>query len=261
MRIKKLREKIPKQNTAKEKVKFGVWAGHFIEKKMKWILALAMLAGIIYGSYTLSQYVSGNQIKKQEAEVIIDAGHGGSDPGKIGVNKAQEKDINLKIALKIKEKLEEEGVTVLLTRETDQGLESASASNKKIEDMKARVKMINDTKPRLTVSIHQNSYQSEDVKGAQVFYYSHSEQGENMAKIMQEAVREIDPDNHREAKANDTYYLLKRTEVPTIIVECGFLSNWEEAEKLVDEEYQEQMAEAVTKGILSCIGKESKKEE
>ena len=76
-----------------------------------------------------------------------------------------------------------------------------------------------------------------------------------MAKILQEAVRTVDPENHRQVKANESYYLLKRTEVPTVIVECGFLSNWEEAEKLSKEEYQQEMAEAISSGILECLGK------
>lgn len=225
-----------------------------MRSKIKWLLALFLLGGVIYGSYTLSQYVAGDQVNKKEADVIIDVGHGGSDPGKIGVNKALEKDINLSVAKKVKTVLEGKGISVLLTREKDEGLASGSGSNKKVEDMKARVKLINEVKPKLTVSIHQNSYQTEDVKGAQVFYYSHSQKGEEMAKILQEAVRKVDSTNKRQAKANDTYYLLKRTEVPTIIVECGFLSNWEEAQKLIDEEYQQKMAEAVCEGILTCIG-------
>lgn len=224
-----------------------------MRSKIKWVAALIMLVGIIYGSYTLSQDVAGNQINKKQADVIIDAGHGGSDPGKIGVNKAKEKDINLQVAKKVKKALEKEGVNVIMTRETDAGLEEPGASNKKVQDMKARVKLINEVQPKIAVSIHQNSYQTEDVKGAQVFYYSHSSKGEEMAKILQESVRELDSANKRQAKANDTYYLLKRTEVPTIIVECGFLSNWEEAEKLIDEKYQEEMAQAVCSGILTCI--------
>ncbi|MGN0403613.1 MAG: N-acetylmuramoyl-L-alanine amidase [Bariatricus sp.] len=224
--------------------------------KIKWIAVLMFLAAVIYGSYTLSQYVSGNQVKQEEkTEIILDAGHGGDDPGKIGVNNVLEKDVNLQITMKVKACLEKEGVTVELTRETDEGLEPEGAQNKKIEDMKARVQMINEIKPELVVSIHQNSYQTEDVKGAQVFYYSHSQKGEEMAKILQEAVRTVDPENHRQVKANESYYLLKRTEVPTVIVECGFLSNWEEAEKLSEEEYQQEMAEAISSGILECLGK------
>lgn len=225
-----------------------------MRSKIKWLFALFLLGVVIYGSYTLSQYVAGNEVNKKEADVIIDVGHGGSDPGKIGVNKALEKDINLEIAKKVRAILKEKGISVLMTREKDEGLASSSASNKKVEDMKERVKLINEVKPKLTVSIHQNSYQTEDVKGAQVFYYSHSQKGEEMAKILQEAVRKVDSTNKRQAKANDTYYLLKRTEVPTIIVECGFLSNWEEAQKLIDEEYQQKMAEAVCDGILTCLG-------
>ena len=216
-----------------------------------------LLGVVIYGSYNLSQYVAGNEVNKKEADVILDVGHGGRDPGKIGVNKALETDINLEIAKKVRAIMKEKGISVLLTREKDEGLASSSASNKKVEDMKERVKLINEVKPKLTVSIHQNSYQTEDVKGAQVFYYSHSQKGEEMAKILQEAVRKVDSTNKRQAKANDTYYLLKRTEVPTIIVECGFLSNWEEAQKLIDEEYQPQMAAAVCDGILTCLGEDT----
>lgn len=228
-----------------------------MRSKIKWLFALFLLGVVIYGSYTLSQFVAGNEVNKKEADVIIDVGHGGSDPGKIGVNKALEKDINLEIAKKVRAILKEKGISVLMTREKDEGLASGSASNKKVEDMKERVKLINEVKPKLTVSIHQNSYQTEDVKGAQVFYYSHSQKGEEMAKILQEAVRKVDSTNKRQAKANDTYYLLKRTEVPTIIVECGFLSNWEEAQKLIDEEYQQKMAEAVCDGILTCLGEDT----
>lgn len=231
-----------------------------MRSKIKWLFALFLLGVVIYSSYTLSQYVTGNQVNKKEADVIIDVGHGGSDPGKIGVNKALEKDINLAIAKKVRAALEKEGITVIMTRETDESLASDSDSGKKVEDMKARVKLINEVKPELTVSIHQNSYQTEDIKGAQVFYYSHSEKGERMAKILQEAVRKVDTTNKRQAKANDTYYLLKRTEVPTIIVECGFLSNWEEAQKLIDDEYQQKMADAVTEGILTCLGDKTNEE-
>ena len=91
--------------------------------------------------------------------------------------------------------------------------------------------------------------------GSQVFYYSHSEEGKKAAEIMQDALLILNTENNRKAKANDTYYLLKRTEVPTIIVECGFLSNWEEAELLRDEEYQEKVAEAIVSGIKAYMEK------
>ncbi len=122
----------------------------------------------------------------------------------------------------------------------DDGFYNESKSNKKIADMKKRVALINETKPDIAVSIHQNSYHEESIKGAQVFYYTHSKEGERAATVMQEALKALDTNNKRQAKENSTYYMLKRTEVPTIIVECGFLSNAQEAEKLKNEEYQDQ---------------------
>ena len=187
--------------------------------------------------------------------VVVDAGHGGDDPGKIGINGAPEKDINLQIAQKLKKYLEAEDVEVVLTRETEDGLYDANASNKKVQDMKRRIEIIEKTDPVLTVSIHQNSYPEEYVHGAQVFYYRHSAESEQAAKTMQEALRAADIGNTRQAKANDTYYLLKRTEVPIIIVECGFLSNPEEAKKLTTPEYQDDVAKAIVNGIVTCMEK------
>lgn len=180
--------------------------------------------------------------------IVVDAGHGGSDPGKIGINDAQEKDINLEIAVKLQKRLQEQGIKVIMTREDEKGL-----ADSKVEDLKTRVAVINKNSPDLAVCIHQNSYSDEQIHGAQVFYYTHSAEGEKAALIMQEALLEIDPENSRQAKANSSYYVLKTTKPPVLIVECGFLSNRDEAEKLAADEYQEQVAEAVTKGILSYL--------
>ena len=189
--------------------------------------------------------------EEKEKVVLLDAGHGGSDSGKVGVNGAKEKEINLKITKNIKDLLEREGVQVVLTREKDEQL----AANK-VEDLKCRVNLMNDTKPVLAVSIHQNSYYEENVFGAQVFYYRTSEEGEKAAGLVQNALQQVNQKNTKKIKANDTYYILKKTKVPTIIVECGFLSNYEEAQKLMDEDYQTAVAEAVTEGILSYIENE-----
>ena len=118
--------------------------------------------------------------------VVVDAGHGGDDPGKIGINGAPEKDINLQIAQKLKKYLEAEDVEVVLTRETEDGLYDAHASNKKVQDMKRRIEIIEKTDPVLTVSIHQNSYPEEYVHGAQVFYYTGSMGSETLASGIQD---------------------------------------------------------------------------
>lgn len=189
--------------------------------------------------------------KEHKLLVVIDAGHGGIDPGKVGINQALEKDINLLIARKVKRYLELSDVEVIMTREGEDGLYSPEDSNKKVQDMKNRVALIDSSGADLAVSIHQNSYSEEYVKGAQVFYYATSIHGQKMAEIMQNTMAEVlDRENRREAKANDSYYLLKKTETPIIIAECGFLSNSEEAKLLMQEDYQDRVAWAIHLGIL-----------
>ncbi len=115
--------------------------------------------------------------------VVLDSGHGGWDPGKVGIDGSLEKDLNLAIALKLKNYLEASGVTVIMTRDGDYGLYDERDSNKKSADMANRCKLINDAAPALTVSIHQNSYHEEPIHGGQVFYYKKSQQGQQLAEI------------------------------------------------------------------------------
>ena len=115
---------------------------------------------------------------------IRDAPHGGDDPGKIGVNGAKEKEINLAIAKKLQSLLEKEGFMVVMTREEDGGLYDEGSGSKKQQDMKKRCEKINEADPLFTVSIHQNSYPDESVQGPQVFYYSHSDTGRKLAAVI-----------------------------------------------------------------------------
>ena len=218
------------------------------------MVLLLILAGLLSLSKNLQKYVSSGNVVAAGKVIVIDSGHGGDDPGKIGINQAKEKDVNLKIAKKVKKRLKKEGWKVVMTREEDVMLGDAEKGNRKIHDMKARVELINKTMPAMAVSIHQNSYQEAEIHGAQVFYYSHSQDGKRMAETIQRALLMADEENTRQAKGNDTYYLLKRTEVPTIIVECGFLSNPQEAEKLTEDGYQKKLAQAITSGIIACVG-------
>lgn len=184
--------------------------------------------------------------------IVLDAGHGGMDPGKVGVNQVLEKDINLAIVTFLQSYLEEAGFRVVMTRDSDAALYTESDSNKKAADMKARIRKIEEQKPIFAVSIHQNSFTQESSFGAQVFYYKTSMQGAELAKELQQTLREhIADGNYREAKANDSYYLLKKSPCPMVIVECGFLSNAQEAERLATEEYQKQVAWAICMGIVN----------
>lgn len=214
-----------------------------------------MVSMLVVGRET-AKYVGAmnSQVKESVPCVVIDAGHGGADPGKVGINNALEKDINLEIALMVKKYLEANDIRVVMTRETEEGLYDADASNKKVQDMKRRIARIEEATPVLTVSIHQNSYPEEYVHGAQVFYYNTSAEGKQLAEAIQnQLIAKVDPENTRKVKANDSYYLLKKTGTPIVIVECGFLSNQAEAEKLCTEEYQEKLAWAIQMGILQYL--------
>lgn len=186
--------------------------------------------------------------------VVIDAGHGGVDPGKVGGSGALEKDINLSVAGKLRKRLEEKGIRVVMTRENDDGLYSEGARNKKKEDMEARVRIISEAEPDFVVSIHQNSFSDASCKGAQLFYYKDSEESKKLAEVLQKKFPEVLQDgNTRMAKANSEYYLLRKTACPVVIAECGFLSNASEEALLMSEEYQEKVAEALCLGIMQYI--------
>lgn len=188
--------------------------------------------------------------------IIVDPGHGGIDPGKVGVNNALEKDINLSISFKLKTYLEEAGYEVILTRTDDNGLYSLGDTNRKRADMKKRVDLINETNPALTISVHQNSFQQASSKGAQVFYHEKSTEARKLAELIQEQLKLVlNNGNKRLAKSNNSYYMLKNTTCPIVIVECGFLSNPEEADLLLNEDYQNKIAYAMTEGVKEFLTK------
>lgn len=190
--------------------------------------------------------------KKNYPTLVLDAGHGGFDPGKVGVNGALEKDINLSIVKKLQVLLEEEGFTVYLTRDKDALLAPANSTSKKKDDMIARIEMITELDPFFTISIHQNSFTDSSTSGPQVFYYKDSEESATMAQIIQDVLNtQLNPAKKRAPQANTNYYLLTRTPTPTVIVECGFLSNPSEADLLTQDEYQSRVANSIFLGILS----------
>lgn len=218
-------------------------------------MVLFLLMGAIVASYKLSEWTADvvkdkvRAIDREHPVIVLDPGHGGEDPGKVGINDVLEKDINLQISMKIRDLLEEVGITVVMTREDDK------VPSRKKADLEERIQLINQTNPTLALCIHQNSYTSPDIFGAQVFYHTKTEEAVEVATLVQETLRTIDPNNKREIKENDTYYMLKFSEAPTIIVECGFLTNPTEAQKLTTEEYQDEVAFAICEGIVKWLDK------
>lgn len=225
-------------------------------KGLTFVLGAFLLVTVVYLRRETFSFVTGENVRVADDVkcVVIDAGHGGIDPGKVGINGANEKDVNLQIALRVKQYLEASDIQVVMTRETDEGLYDPDASNKKVQDMKRRITLIDEVSPRAAISIHQNSYHEEYVHGGQVFYYDGSVSGKQLAEYIQkQLVEKTDRENKRRIKANRSYYLLKKTEIPIVIVECGFLSNNEEAKRLCDPEYQDRVAWAIHMGILQYL--------
>ena len=227
------------------------------QKVIEPVLGICLLAMVVmavkYGSIRVTG--SGDAYIKETPVVVVDAGHGGTDPGKVGVDGSLEKDINLAVAERLKTYLEQDDVKVIMTRETDTGLYSETDSRKKMADMKKRCEIIEESGADLVVSIHQNSYHQEEVSGGQVFYYKSSEKGKRLAEIIQKRFDYVlGEQNRRLARANGNYYLLLHVKCPIVIVECGFLSNRKEAALLQDPEYQDRMAWTVHMGIMEYLG-------
>ena len=178
--------------------------------------------------------------------VLIDAGHGGIDGGAQSKNGTIEKDINLQISKRLKERLEKEGYKVYMTREEDKEL-----SPKKVKDLEARCKMKIETKCDVFISIHQNKFNSEKCFGAQVWYAS-NEKSMKLAKYVQDSLKEGVKDNNKrlEKAAKEQYKILRdKYDGACLIVECGFLSNNEEEQRLKSESHQNQIVDGITIGI------------
>lgn len=221
----------------------------------KGMMEMVLAALLLVCFYVLSRQTAETLNITQEKQVIaVDPGHGGEDPGMIGVGGLEEKKINLEISLLLKEALEKRGFEVVLTRDGDYGLYEENSKSKKAQDMQERIRIFGENNPVLAVSVHQNSYEDSSVKGPQVFYYKDSADGERLARCIQNSMNNLlEVERPREAKGNTSYYLLKRSSTILNIVECGFLTNPDEAELLTTEEYQRKVAEAVAEGICEYL--------
>ena len=192
--------------------------------------------------------------EQKQAVVVIDPGHGGTDPGKVGIDGQLEKDINLAVAKKLKTYLEASDVKVVLTRDVDTGLYSSKDTHKKMADMKKRCQLIEEAKPDLVISIHQNSFEDNSSCGPQVFYYEVSDAGKELASSVLGALNtSLCVAKPRSIKPNKEYFILKKSTSPTVIVECGFLSNPAETLLLTDKNYQDYLAHAIYIGVTDYL--------
>ena len=194
--------------------------------------------------------------------VIVDAGHGGMDGGAVGVDGTVEKEINLQIAKKVDAMLRFLGYRSVMTRTEDISLHTPDAKTtrqKKVSDIHQRMRMMEETKDAIFVSIHQNQFSDESQTGTQVFYSKNKAASAVLAQSIQDAVvASIQPENTRKIKPSGTeIYLLYHAPIPAVLVECGFLSNYGETQLLKDETYQQKISAAIVAGILAYCNEET----
>ena len=201
-----------------------------------------------------NKYISTVSLPASGKTIVIDAGHGVPDEGAQSSNGTTEAETNLKIALKLQNLLEQSGCTVILTRSDENAIydiDSKTLKQKKISDIKNRVKIGNESSADIFVSIHLNKIPQSQYDGWQTFYKEGSEEGAKLAKTIQENLNKtIQKENNRIAKTIDKIYIIKHVEVPTTIVECGFLSNPDEEKLLLEDEYQNKLAWGIYNGIV-----------
>jgi N-acetylmuramoyl-L-alanine amidase len=184
--------------------------------------------------------------------IVIDPGHGGEDPGKVGVGGSYEKDINLEVAFKLKALLVQGGADVVMTRERDCSLceDEPSLQERKRGDLIRRLEIAEESKAGIYVSLHCNSFPKSNSSGAQVFYAPQAPGSNELAQSIQRAIAETLRNTRRQPKDDATSLIMKHATIPTVNVEMGFLSNALEEELLQRPEYQHQMAWAVYCGIV-----------
>ena len=238
-----------------------------INKKRIKIILGCILISLLSFSFQIADY---KQAKEQKNElkntvqttstpvsgktVVLDAGHGIPDEGAQSSNGTTEAETNLKVTLKVQNLLEQSGCNVILTRSDENAiydLDAKTLKEKKISDIHNRVKIGNESSADIFVSIHLNKIPQQQYWGWQCFYKNGNEQSTKLAKSIQSNLNDaIQKDNKRVAMKIDNIYIIKKVEIPISIVECGFLSNPEEEQQLLDDSYQDKLAWGIYNGII-----------
>ncbi len=210
------------------------------------ITAFALCIGAL-NAQTVSAFSNGSM------RIVVDAGHGGIDVGVTGrTTGLKESDVNLAIAMALAERLKESGFEVTLTRKTEGGLYGTTAKGFKKRDMQRRKEIIQKADPALVISVHQNYYPSQAIRGGQVFYLPTSEEGERLAFYTQSRVNELYAEKGVKARkaTKGEFFMLQCYDCPSMIVECGFLSNAADEALLNSKAWQRRLAESITAGVL-----------
>ncbi len=214
---------------------------------------------VYYATHNIQVYVPASTTNpNNDIVVVLDAGHGGMDGGCTSVNGVDEKNINLNILLSVRDMCQSFGYKVVVTRDTDISIHDSGVTgvrNQKLSDMNNRVKIFNKYENAIAISIHQNQFTQSQYSGAQMFYSSSNPLNEKLAGVMQgQFVSLLQPENKRETKpTGKDLMLIANTKCPSLMVECGFLSNPQEASLLETTEYQNKVAFTIFSGINKFI--------
>ena len=222
-------------------------------KKLKIYIAIAIGLIILYLNNKQEKTLKVISTQVTNKTIIIDAGHGLPDEGAVGFKSLTEEKINLQIAIKLQKLLESSGSVVRLTRSDENGIYNTDAKtirNKKVSDIKNRVNLINNMNNQILVSIHLNKFSDSKYRGWQVFYKENNVESELLAnKIQQSINKNINISNKRTTKPIRNIYIIDKSKIPSVIVECGFISNKEEATLLQKEDYQDKLVWGIYIGI------------
>ena len=197
---------------------------------------------------------SSMEVDTKKRIIVLDAGHGGEDGGAVSKSGIVEKDLNLAITMKIKEKLEDNNIQVILTRDNDVMLYTnaeAKLAKRKVEDINKRIDITNSANADMLVSIHMNSFPQNYCKGWQIFFKQDNDASKEIASFIEKSIKEeLIDNNNRVAQSINNVKLINKSQIPAIVVECGFLSNDEEANMLTEESYQEKISTGICNGIM-----------
>lgn len=230
----------------------------FINKQRLYNLVFSLALIMALASHFVNKddnILNTSSLPVTEKVIIIDAGHGTPDSGATGYSGTREKDVNLIFAKSLGSLLQQSGAHVVYTREDDGTIADnldTSIRSIKIQDMKKRKQIRDGKNADIFISIHMNIFSDPKVKGAQVFYSGDNANSKTLANLIQESICSVaDKSNTRKAKnSKNDIYLLNDSKIPSVLVECGFLSNPEEEKKLLSKSYQDKMAYAIYSGIL-----------
>lgn len=228
----------------------------FILKRRSILIISVLIITVITFLYCFSA-ISAKPIGETSAnkiKIVLDAGHGGVDGGVSGVTTGvRESDLNLSVVKKLEKYLTDAGMTVILTRNTEAGLYGTATGNLKRKDMEKRRDIIKKAAPNLVVSVHMNKYSLSTRRGAQVFYKDGDDKGQLLANSIQDCFNSMEEAPRECSALKGDYYILNCSEYPSVIAECGFLSNVDDEALLVTEEYRDKIAYTIFKGIVGYL--------